>query len=243
MSAGYPTRLQYGIATVPVTQPLGSYPLPDPFHTASTDGLDVYTYANDYTDLGNTASRVITGTSSTFALTDGIGGYGLLTPGGTTTATTCYRTAASFQFTAGQKFWYIARLKASAVTGNQVVSFGLIKSSGGTSSTTDSLLFTKAAGSTSLNLISTVGSTSTTLLTGITTMANNAFTDVALYYNGTDMHVYSNDAIVARVTAPTIGSSGTTLTNALMTTIFGITPVATETLTIDYEFAAMETTR
>ena len=74
-------------------------------------------------------------------------------------------------------------------------------------------------------------------------MANDTFVDVGFYYNGTDLLVYSSDSLVARVTAPTIGSSGTTLTNALMTTLFGITPVATETLTIDYEFAAMETTR
>lgn len=240
---GYPTNLTFGIATVPQQQPLGLYPLPDPFHTSANSGLDVYTYSNDFTDLGNVASRVITGTSSTFALTDGIGGYGLLTPGGTTTATTCYRYAASFQLTANQDFWYLNRIKASAVTGNQVVQFGLIKSSGGTSSTTDSLLFVKAAGSTSLNLVSTVGSTATTLVTGITTMANDTFIDVGFYFNGADLLVYSSDALVARVTAPTIGASGTTLTNALMTTMFGITPVATETLTIDYEFSAMETTR
>jgi hypothetical protein len=240
---GYPTNLTYGVATVPQQQPLGMYPLPDPFHTSSDSGLDVYTYSNDYTDLGNVASRVITGASSTFALTDGIGGFGLLTPGGTTTATTCYRYAASFQFVAGQKFWYLNRIKASAVSGNQIVQFGLIKSSGGTSSTTDSLLFVKAAGSTSLNLVSTVNGTATTLVTGVTTMADNTFVDVGFYYNGTDLLVYSSDALVARVPAVTIGASGTNLTNALMTTLFGITPVATETMTIDYEFAAMETTR
>jgi len=240
---GYPTNLTYGVATVPQQQPLGMYPLPDPFHTSSDSGLDVYTYSNDYTDLGNVASRVITGASSTFALTDGIGGFGLLTPGGTTTATTCYRYAASFQFAAGQKFWYLNRIKASAVSGNQIVQFGLIKSSGGTSSTTDSLLFVKAAGSTSLNLVSTVNGTATTLVTGVTTMADNTFVDVGFYYNGTDLLVYSSDALVARVPAVTIGASGTNLTNALMTTLFGITPVATETMTIDYEFAAMETTR
>jgi len=240
---GYPTNLTYGVATVPQQQPLGMYPLPDPFHTSSDSGLDVYTYSNDYTDLGNVASRVITGASSTFALTDGVGGFGLLTPGGTTTATTCYRYAASFQFVAGQKFWYLNRIKASAVSGNQIVQFGLIKSSGGTSSTTDSLLFVKAAGSTSLNLVSTVNGTATTLVTGVTTMADNTFVDVGFYYNGTDLLVYSSDALVARVPAVTIGASGTNLTNALMTTLFGITPVATETMTIDYEFAAMETTR
>ena len=119
----------------------------------------------------------------------------------------------------------------------------MIKSSGGTSSTTDSLLFVKAAGSTSLNLVSTVNGTATTLVTGVTTMADNTFVDVGFYYNGTDLLVYSSDALVARVPAVTIGASGTNLTNALMTTLFGITPVATETMTIDYEFAAMETTR
>ena len=103
--------------------------------------------------------------------------------------------------------------------------------------------FAKAAASTSLNLVSTVGSTATTLVTGVATMADDTFVDVGFYYNGTDLLVYYADALVARVSAPTIGSSGTTLTNALLAPVFQITPTATDTLTIDYVMSAQETTR
>jgi len=42
---------------------------------------------------------------------------------------------------------------------------------------------------------------------------------------------------------PTIGSSATTLTNAILTPVFEITPTATQTLTVDYVLAAQEVTR
>ena len=48
---------------------------------------------------------------------------------------------------------------------------------------------------------------------------------------------------VARVSSPTIGSSSTTLTNALMGTVFQITPIATDTLTTDFVLAAQEVSR
>ena len=61
---GTPTRFTYGLATVTKQSPLGNYPLPDPFHTGSTPGLDVFTYQTDYTDLGQTASFTVTGATT-----------------------------------------------------------------------------------------------------------------------------------------------------------------------------------
>jgi hypothetical protein len=55
--------------------------------------------------------------------------------------------------------------------------------------------------------------------------------------------VYANDQLVARVSNPTIGASGTTLTSTVLTPFFQITPVATETMSIDYVMAAQEMTR
>jgi len=237
---GYPTNLTFGISTVPTTQPLGSYPLPDPFHTSANAGLDVVSYANDFFGIGSTTlDWTITGASSTFACVDGIGGWARVTPGGTTTATSVYQAHSGFQFVAGQSFWYLCRIKASAVSGNKSLYFGLQAGS----SVNDGLWFSKAAASNSLNLVSVVGSTTTTLVTGVTTMADDTFVDVGFYFNGTDLLVYSGDAVVARVTAPTIGASATTLTNALLAPVFQITPTATDTLTIDYVMAAQETTR
>ena len=103
--------------------------------------------------------------------------------------------------------------------------------------------FAKAASSTSVNLVSTVSSTATTLVTGVATAVADTWLDLSLYYNGTDLLVYSNGDLVARVESPTVGSSGTTLTNALLAPVFQITPTATDTLTIDYVLTAQELTR
>jgi hypothetical protein len=214
-----PTRFYSGVATVPASQPLGNYPFPDPFHTSGSTGLDVVSYSNDFFAIGSTTlDWTVTGTSSTFATTDGLGGVSLVTPGGTTTTTTVAMAHSGFQFVAGQKFWYLCRIKASAVSSTK-------------------------ASSTSVNLVSTVNSTATTLVTGVTTAAADTYLDVGFYYDGTDILVYAADAVVARVSAPTVGASGTTLTNALLNVAFNVVPTATDTLSIDYVLAAQEAVR
>ncbi|CAB4131949.1 hypothetical protein UFOVP135_33 [uncultured Caudovirales phage] len=234
-----PTRFLSGVATVPASQPLGNYPLPDPFHTSGNSGLDLFTYANDYTDLGNAGSRTITGTSSAFALADGVGGIGVLTPGGTTTASAMYRTAAAFKFVSGQDFWYTTRIAYSGVGTGITGYFGVIKTGG---ATTDSLLF-KLATTGVLSLVSTVSSTATTLVSSVATMTAGTYVEVAFYYDGTDLLVYANHNVVARVAGVTIGSTGTTLTNAALTEIIQITPAATETISVDFVFVAQEVVR
>jgi len=64
-----------------------------------------------------------------------------------------------------------------------------------------------------------------------------------LYFDGTDLQVFANGNLVARVSAPTIGASATTLTNAVLSPVFQITPTATDTLTVDYVLAAEEISR
>jgi hypothetical protein len=234
-----PTRFLSGVATVPASQPLGNYPFPDPFHTSGTSGIDSFTYSNDYTDLGNAGSRTITGTSSAFALVDGVGGIGRLTPGGTTTATSMYRTAAAFQFVAGQKFWYTTRIAYSGVGTGITGYFGVIKTAG---ATTDSLLF-KLAATGVLSFVSTVNNTATTLVSSVTTLTAGTSVEVAFYYDGTDLLVYLAHGLVARISNVTIGSTGTTLTNAALTEVVQITPAATETVSIDFVLVAQEVIR
>ena len=239
-----PTRFLSGVATTPASTPLGNYPFPDPFHTSGTTGLDVVTYSNDFFNIGSTTlDWTITGTSSTFAITNGLGGIALITPGGTTTTTTVASTGSGFQFIAGQKFWYVCRIKMSAISSTKAFTFGLQKGSGATGSATDGIWFTKPASSTSLNLVSVVNSVSTTLVTGVTTVAADTYVDVGFYYDGTDLLVYSADAVVARISSPTVGASSTNLTNALLNIGFNVVPTATDTLSIDYVLAAQETTR
>jgi hypothetical protein len=238
-----PTRFLSGVATVPASQPLGNYPFPDPFHTSGTSGLDAVSYANDYFTVGTTTlDYVITGTSSTFAITDGVGGVALVTPGGATTVTTVAGAHNGFQFVAGNKFWYVARVNPAAVSGTKSFLFGL--QTGTSATSTDGIWFTKPASSTSVNLVSRVGSTSTTIATGVATAAAGAWLDVAFYYDGTDLLVYASDSLVARISSPTIGASATTLTNALLTPVYQVTPTATtDTLSIDYVLAAQEVSR
>jgi hypothetical protein len=235
-----PSRFLSGVATVDAQYPLGNYPFPDPFHTSgssiSTTGST--SYVNDYTLLAGT-DYTVTGTSSTFALTSGAGGTAVLTPGGATTATAAYKAASFIKFEAGKKFWYNVRFKASAVSGTKAFYVGLRNGA----SATEGLWFAKAASSTSLNLVSTVGSTATTLVTGIVTAAADTWIEVAIYFDGTDLLVYKEHDLFARVSNATVGSSATTLTDSLLTPVYQITPTATDTLTVDYILAAQELTR
>ena len=234
---GTPTRFTYGATTVAKGKPLGDYPLQSPFNSSSDVGYGVASYVNDF--QSTVAEYTVTGTSSTFALASGAGGVAVLTPGGTTTATSAYKTAQNFQFISGQKAWFVSRFQASAVSGTKSFYVGLQAGS----ATTDGLWFAKAASSTSINLVSTVGSTATTLVTGVATAAAATWVELGFYFDGTDLLVYSNNAMIARITAPTIGTTGTTLTNALITPVLQITPTATDTLTVDFLGTAQEVTR
>ena len=237
---GTPTRFTYGISTVAKTKPLGDYPLPDPFHStsaASSAGVGVVQYSNDFDTLIST-DYTVTGLSSTFALSNTVvGGAALLTPGAATTASSAYKNGQYIQFQAGNKFWFLARFQVSAVAAPTAY-VGLQKGS----AVTDGLWFAMAAGGV-VSLVSTVGSVATTLVANVTTMTAATWADLGLYYNGTDILVYVNDVVVARVSSPTIGASGTTLTNAILGPVFQITPTATDTMLIDYVHASQEVTR
>ena len=232
-----PTRFSNGVSTNDAQYLFGNYPFPSPFTTSGSINTGVAEYANDF--VSTVAEYTITGSSSTFALTAGNGGLAVLTPGGTTTATAAYKTASNVAFVAGNQLWFNARFKASAVSGTKAFYVGLRAGS----SANDGLWFSKAASSTSVNLVSVVGSTTTTLVTGVATAAADTYLNLGLYYNGTDLLVFSDDVMVARVSAPTIGSSGTTLTDANLGTVMQITPTATDTLTVDYIAASTEVTR
>lgn len=236
---GTPTRFNYGLATVTNAEPLGNYPLPDPFHTSSSPnkGLGVVQYANDFDTLIGT-DYTVTGTSSTFSLsTTVVGGAAVLTPGGVSTASSAYKAGQFLQFQAGNKLWFLSRFQVSSVTAPTAY-VGLQAGS----ATTDGLWFSMAAGGV-ISLVSTVGSTATTLVSTVTTATSAAWVDVGFYFNGTELDVFVNDVMSFRVAVPTIGSSATTLTNAILTPVFEITPTATQTLTVDYVLAAQEVTR
>ena len=301
-----PTRYSQGVSTHKLGHPLQDYPMPDPIQSGSNPLTNVFSYVQDYTDYGSTANFTVTGTSSTWTLESGVGGFAVLTPGGTTTATVMYRNAPSFQFASGNKFWFVQRLIPGLFATTGSYSFGLQFGS----ATTDGVWFTKPASSTNINLVSSVASTATTLVTAVSTHTAGSLTagavtinnqtvtvtstanlvvgmyvygtgiplnttvtgitnsttftisapatasntgltiiyasaiDVAFYFNGTDLLVYNNDLLVARVASPTIGTANTnTLTNQLLTQFVSSTPTATDLLHQDYTLIAQEVTR
>lgn len=232
-----PTRFSNGVSTNDSQYLWGNYPLPAPFSSSGSLLTGVAQYANDF--VSSVAEYTVTGASSTLALTAGNGGLAILTPGAATTATAAYKTASNVAFVAGNQMWFHARFKASAVSGTKAFYVGLRAGS----SANDGIWFAKAASSTSVNLVSTVGSTATTLVTGVATAAADTYLNLGFYYDGTDLLVFADDVMVARVSAPTIGSSGTTLTDANLGPVMQITPTATDTLTVDYIAASTEVTR
>lgn len=226
-----PTRFPAGLATSSLTEPLGNYPLPDPFHTGSIPAFGVASYVTDFTGAG-TADYTVTGASSAVAIAaSAVGGAMTVTPGGATTATVAYKTGSALKFIPGQRLWYTSRLQASGV-GADSFYFGLQAGS----SANDGLWFSKAASSQSINVVSTIGGVATTLATGITTVAAATYFDCSFYYDGTNLNVFVGPNLVARVTSPT-------LTTAVLTPVFQITPAATETLTVDFVLAAQEIAR
>jgi hypothetical protein len=238
-----PTRLPNGISTDFKGEILGDYPLPDPFNTSCSSILGVATFETDFLSniLVTSGDWTVTGSSSTWAGGNGIGGLAVLTPGAAATASSAYKTTTCMQFIAGQKMWFMTNLQVSSVTAPTAY-FGLQYGS----ATTDGLWFYMAAGG-ALSLVSVVNSTSTTILSTTqlnTTMASATSLDLAWYYNGLDLLVYVGGALIARVTAPTIGSTNTyTLTNKVLTPVFQITPTASQTVTVDYVLAALEIAR
>ena len=229
-----PTRYSNGVSTNDAQYLNGNFPLPAPFTTSGSSLTGVAQYANDFTST--VAEYTVTGTSSTFALTDGNGGLGLITPGASSTATAAYKTASNVAFVAGNQVWFSTRIKASAVSGNKAFYVGLRNGS----ATTNGLWFAKAAASTSINLVSTVASTATTLVTGVATAVADTYLELGFYFDGLDLLVYSNNVLVARVSAPVIG---TNIPSVNLGTVMQITPTATDTLTVDYISASVEVTR
>ena len=176
-----PTRFSNGVSTNDAQYLWGNYPLPAPFSSSGSSLTGVAQYANDF--VSSVAEYTVTGTSSTLALSAGNGGLAVLTPGGTTTATAAYKTASNVAFVAGNQLWFNTRFKASAVSSTKSFYVGLRAGS----ATTDGLWFAKAASSTDITLVSTVGSTATTLVSGIATAAADTYLNLGFYYDGTDI--------------------------------------------------------
>ena len=155
-----PTRWPNGVSTQGVGKPFADFPLPDPIHSGSTPGKQVYSYINDYTDIGTATLNTITG-GGTFNLVAGLGGVATLTPAVAAVATVA-RSFGSFQFVSGNKFWYVVRFATSAVTAATAQRVGLQVGTGA-NTTNDSIYFTRAVDG-AVSLVSTVNTTAVKLV-------------------------------------------------------------------------------
>jgi hypothetical protein len=238
-----PTRFLSGVTTVTAATPLGNYPFPDPYHTSGSTGLAVTTYSNDFFDSGTATAYTISG-GGAVALgvgAAGIGGTLVLTPA-SATASAVTRAATAFQFVQGNKFWFLQRIRASAVTGVMSMFFGL--NTANAAITADGLYFRKAASQLNLDLVSVINGTTTVLDAAVTAVAAGTYVDVGFYYDGTDLYVYSGGVVQARISSITVGATNAfTVTNAYLSPVFQITPVGTENLNTDYVLVANEIVR
>ncbi len=229
-----PARLLSGIGTVDTTMPLKDYPLPDPFHTCNNASKSIrqciVSYENDFTTLIGT-DYTVTGTSSTFALSNFLGGAAVLTPGAATTASSAYKIGEFLQFNAGARLWYQVRFAISAFATGLSAYVGLQEGA----TTTEGLWFAVSATGV-VSLVSTIGGTPTTLAANLFTMTAGVMADFAFVYDGVDLLVYANSVLTARV-------PGATLSAALLTPVYQITPTASQTLTVDYCQASVEVAR
>jgi len=239
-----PTRLTAGLSTVTNIKPLGDFPHPSPFHTSGSAAnvfnqsatMGVCKYDTDFVHTSD-LSDFTSGYASAALSTTLVGGVAVYTPTSATLGI-AYKTGQYMQFVAGQKLWFQCNVALSTLAG--VGRYGL---QAGAVSTVASLMFVTAVTSGIVSLVSIVNSTTTVLIANVGTMVAATPIDLAYYYDGTDLLVYVANALVTRVAAPTIGATGTTLTNAILTPAFQSTPAATETTSVDWLLGACEIAR
>ena len=110
--------------------------------------------------------------------------------------------------------------------------------------TADGLYFRKAASQLNIDLVSVISGTTTVLDAAITAVVAGTYVDVGFYYDGTDLYVYSDDVVQARISNITVGATNAfTVTNSYLSPVFQITPVGTENLNTDYVLVANEIVR
>lgn len=232
-----PSRFPNGIGTVPKSNPLGLYGLPDP--------TEWHTYFNDfdtYTAAQWTVTVVGTGTA---ALTNLDGGALLLTNSAADNDSIQLQQASeSFALTPGKRAFFKARFKVSDATQSDLV-MGLcvtdttLMGAAAGAGVTDGIFFSKDDGVATLDVqCQKNATTGQTRAAAISTLANDTFVTVAWAYDGKgEVTYYVNDVQLGTLTGTSAFLPDTTLTPS-----FGIVngEAVAKTMTLDYFFAAIE---
>jgi len=225
-----PIRYPNGITTVPKSNPLGMFGLPDP--------TEWHVYFNDF-DTFATAEWTITTTEAgagdaTEALTDADGGVLLITNDAADNDNDFFqKVGESFKFESGKRLFFKARFKVSDATQSDFV-IGLQITDTSPLDVTDGVFFQKDDGDTNLDFHVEKNNTATDA-TAIATVADDTYLTVAFYYNGISaVEYFVNDV-----------KKGTLATTNLpddeeLTISFGIQngEAVAKTMSVDYIFVA-----
>lgn len=200
-------------------------------------GPRYHTYFEDF-DYYTSGDWTVTETdaAATQALTDGDGGQLLITNGNTDDdLVALQKVGESFLFESGKRLFFESRFKVSDATATDVV-MGLQITDTTPLDVTDGVFFIKGNGDTSVDLLVEKNNTATTT-SGIADMADDTFTTLSFYYNGSDEIVYAVNGVVGGASAVTNlpDDENLTVSFALQN---GASAV--KTMTVDYVFVAKE---
>ena len=219
------TNLATGITNAQVDSALGTFIAPDP--------TVAYVYFDDFASF-IAAEWTITKTQSgaTQAVANGLGGILALTNTAANNDLNAIQLAnETFAFTAGKRAWFKCRFQLSSAT-NAAAVIGLQITDTTPLAVSDGVFFSKAAASTTLNLVVEKTSTATTTVVG--TMADATYVDAGFYYDG-------QSAITAYLNGQSVATS--VVTNLPTHTLCISAAVsngtaAAQTMNCDYIFAA-----
>lgn len=227
-----PIRYPNGITTVPKSNPLGMFGMPDP--------TEWHVYFNDF-DTFATADWTITTTEAgagdaTEALTDADHGVLLITNDAADNDNDFFqKVGESFLFASGKKLFFKARFKVSDATQSDFV-MGLQITDTSPLAVSDGVYFMKDDGDANLDFHVTKNSTSTSA-SAVHTVVDDTYLTVAFYYNGVDaVEYYVND--VKKGTLATTNLPD----DEVLTISFGLQngEAAAKSLSVDYVFCSKQ---
>jgi hypothetical protein len=253
-----PTRLTAGATTDFPYGPLADSGMGNPFF-----------YHNFFDDFDQALATGVTGLytvsngggAGTAAHTPGDGGLALFSTGAAAASfVSAQLPAASFQIpqgaSAGKKFFYLTRLQLSDITASAIIAGMINTTATPFAAITDGVWFSKAIGSTILNINTSVASAlvTTPLPAASYTLVNATFIDLGFYIdrNG-NLNVFTSPNMVGYVpqsgtglTLPVRGKVQSILAPALPSVLttptlaVNETATANKTLTVDFHLAQKE---
>lgn len=227
-----PIRYPNGITTVPKSNPLGMFGMPDPteWHVYFND-FDTYV-AGDWTITTTEAGAG----SATEALTDADHGVLLITNDAADNDNDFFqKVGESFLFASGKKLFFKARFKVSDATQSDFV-MGLQITDTTPLAVTDGVYFMKDDGDANLDFYVTKNSTSTSA-SAVHTVVDDTYLTVAFYYNGKDAVEYFVDDVKKGTLATTNLPD-----DEVLTISFGLQngEAVAKTMSLDYIFCAKQ---